>query len=86
MVSGRVTTSSVVPFWAKTVEKGSVPDHAAARILAGDPTVFATPDDPAFASVSTRLGWVTAPHTMLSHVDALNAFASRARGAGLRLM
>jgi hypothetical protein len=60
------------------VEKGSVPERAAARILAGDPTVFASPGDPDYASVSGRLGWVTAPREMSGRVDDIEAFARRA--------
>jgi glucose-6-phosphate isomerase len=65
------------------VEKGSVPERAAARILAGDPTVFADPGDPDYASVSSRLGWVTAPRAMMGRVDAIDAFAARAAADGL---
>jgi glucose-6-phosphate isomerase len=60
------------------VEKGSVP-----LLLAADPTVFAAPGDPAFESVSSRLGWVHAPVAMPALVPRVQAFAEAAAADGL---
>ena len=53
------------------------------RILDADPQVFAPPDDPAYASVSSRLGWVHAPASMHPLVPRVTAFAEQAAADGL---
>jgi glucose-6-phosphate isomerase len=60
-----------------------VAHHTASRIHAQDASLFAPPGSPAHASVSTRLGWVTAPRDMASHLPDLEAFTSAVRTGGL---
>jgi glucose-6-phosphate isomerase len=79
-----ITTARTPPHVeAPIVERDPAFTGSAARILAGDPTVFAEQDDPAYASVSTRLGWVDAPQSMRGRVDDLEAFAASAAAEGL---
>jgi glucose-6-phosphate isomerase len=53
------------------------------RILSRDATVFASPGTEAWASVTTRLGWVDAPTAMASRVADVEAFAAGALQSGL---